>query len=160
MQSEIDHEQHMGSALLPTLPAQSTLPAAPAPQTEEWKSKPVMLLVEDNYINTLTIGRILKDVCIVEHAEGAVTALTMAAQKRYDVILMDINLGAGMTGVEAVEVLRRMPEYSTVPIAAVTGYTFPEDKAKFLSQGFTHHLSKPFDREDILALAYELLQYR
>jgi PAS domain S-box-containing protein len=115
-------------------------------------AKPLVLLIEDNYINAKVIDRDLQDVCILEHAPSGAAALTMAALKSYDAILTDINLGAGINGTDVTASLRKNPIYFNAPIAAVTGYTSAEDKASFFKRGFTHFLPKPFDKEDIVEL--------
>jgi PAS domain S-box-containing protein len=111
-----------------------------------------LLLVEDNYINKDMTTIFLKGVCAIDYAETGEQAIELTKQKIYDVILMDINLGSGMNGVEATKAIRSLETYKNVPIVALTGFAMAGDREKFLSQGFTHYLCKPFDRQHLLQL--------
>jgi CheY-like chemotaxis protein len=90
--------------------------------------------------------------CSIDYAETGEQAIDLAKQKVYDVILMDINLGSGMNGVQATSTIRASENYKNVPIVALTGFAMAGDREKFLSQGFTHYLCKPFDRHHLLQL--------
>jgi len=111
-----------------------------------------VLLVEDNYINKDMTTIFLKGLCSIDYAETGEQAIDLAKQKVYDVILMDINLGSGMNGVQATSTIRASENYKNVPIVALTGFAMAGDREKFLSQGFTHYLCKPFDRHHLLQL--------
>jgi len=115
-------------------------------------SLPIALIVEDNPVNKDLTEFFLKKICQVEHAFDGLTALSMARSKQYSVILMDINLGAGKTGIEVTREIRKIPGYEKVPIIAVTGYTMVEDREKLLEEGCTHYLPKPFDQASLLNL--------
>ncbi len=121
------------------------------------KSLPLILLVEDNTVNKELTEFFLKKVCIVEYAANAADALAMVGRKQYSAILMDINLGYGMNGIEATEEIRKAPGYEKTPIIAVTGYTLAEDKAKLLAAGCTSHIAKPFDKQSLIKLIEETL---
>ena len=71
----------------------------------------------------------------VDPVSNGLDAIQYAGQKKYDAILMDINLGSGMDGLQATKEIRKMPDYESTPIVAVTGYTATSDKAKFLEEG-------------------------
>jgi CheY-like chemotaxis protein len=73
---------------------------------------------------------------------------------------MDINLGAGMNGIEATQEIRKIPGYQGTPIVAVTGYTMAGDRERILSQGLTYYLPKPFDRIEIVEIVASALSYR
>ncbi|MBI5809366.1 MAG: response regulator [Ignavibacteriales bacterium] len=113
--------------------------------TEE--SIPSILLVEDNPLNRDLIHRMLKNKAKVTDAEDGASAIAYAQKMRYDLVLMDINLGEGIDGVEAMYLIRRIPGYMKVPIIAVTAYVMQGDKERFLREGFDEYMSKPFTRE-------------
>lgn len=81
----------------------------------------------------------------------------MAEKKNYSAILADINLGFGMDGIEAINVIKKIKGYNTIPIIAVTAYALYGDREKFLNQGCTHYISKPFGKNDIVALVDKVL---
>lgn len=118
---------------------------------------PLVLLVEDNEINTEVVLNFLNKSCITDHAMSGEEALEMAAIKTYQIILMDINLGTGMDGVQASKEIRKIPGYEKTPIVAVTGYAMASEKKKFLAQGLNFHLSKPFSKDELIDLVNNIL---
>lgn len=120
------------------------------------RTPPHILLVEDNEINNDVVKLYLQGNYVIEFAVNGEEAIRKAKEKQYDVILMDINLGAGMNGVETTKELRKLESYKNIPIVALTGYAMRKDKEKFLSEGMTHYLAKPFDQESISALMSDI----
>ena len=111
-----------------------------------------VLLVEDNYINKDMTTIFLKGLCSIDYAETGEQAIELTKKKVYDLILMDINLGSGMNGVEATSIIRTAETYRDVPIVALTGFAMAGDRESFLAQGFSHYICKPFDRHHLLQL--------
>ena len=64
---------------------------------------------------------------------------------------MDVNLGRGMTGLDITKNLKQRPNYTNVPIIAITAFAMKGDKEEFLQAGFDHYLAKPFTREELRA---------
>lgn len=118
---------------------------------------PVVLLVEDNQINRNLIELFLKPRYIMDHAYEGKTAVQMARKRKYDAILMDINLGSGIDGTEATKMIRAIPGYENTPIIAVTGYTMIGDREQLLAEGCTHYIAKPFEKAAFLALVKEAI---
>lgn len=117
---------------------------------------PSILLVEDEPLNANIISLFLRDYYQIDNASSAVEAIEKAKTKKYDVILMDINL-KGMNGLEAVKVIRQKEEYRETPVVAVTAYAMPGDMKKFLNNGCTHYLPKPFTKRVIIELLDSIL---
>lgn len=115
-----------------------------------------VLLVEDRLESRELMQLFLRPVCKVDSAETAEQALRMVKQHDYDVILMDVNLGAGMDGLEVVRELRGMPRYHATPIAAVTAYAMKDDRDRCLAAGCDDYLSKPLNREALIDLVRRL----
>ncbi|MHC1707739.1 MAG: ATP-binding protein [Bacteroidales bacterium] len=116
-----------------------------------------VLIVEDNQVNMELTVMFLNGVCNTDRAKDGITAIKMSAIKKYDAILMDINLGPGMNGLEASMEIRKIPGYENTPIVAVTGYTLSGDREKMLQGGCTHYLPKPFDKKGIINIVKEIL---
>ena len=115
-----------------------------------------ILLVEDNVDTQHLLLELLEehfDVTVVGNANDAFEA---ASRAQFDFILMDIHLGEGPDGVTLLKQLRRLPEYRETPVVALTAYALPGDREKFLEQGFTAYMSKPFDVDELLELALQL----
>lgn len=113
---------------------------------------PSALLVEDNPINSEVTEIFLKGLCKVDGAQNGDKAIEMAKLKHYSLILMDINLGSGIDGVQTAKEIKKLPGYENVPFVALTGYAMSADKNNFLSEGFSHYLAKPFNKEDLIEL--------
>jgi PAS domain S-box-containing protein len=121
------------------------------------RALPRVLLVEDNIVNKELTEHFLRKDYKVDFAADGLTAIAMAKDQSYVIILMDINLGYGMNGIETTRELRKIPGYENTPVIAVTGYTMPDDKDHLLSEGCTHYIAKPFDQAAILAIMEEAL---
>lgn len=115
-----------------------------------------ILVAEDNEINQLVIGEMLKvfacHVTIVADGEQAVEAIQ---QQEFDLILMDCQMPV-MDGYEATAKIRQMPNCADLPIIALTADVMPADKARAAKVGFTAHLAKPID---MAKLAESLKKY-
>ena len=125
---------------------------------DKFSNKPSILLVEDNPVNASVIRAYLKDYASVDHFYDGSEGVAQCKVKLYDAVLMDINL-KGIDGVEALNLIRQISEhYSKIPVIAITAYAMSGDKEKFLSLGFTHYLSKPFQRSELLSLLSEIFE--
>ncbi len=139
-------------------PLDETGPAQGADlQRRVYHSKPEVLVVEDNQVNMELTTMFLKDVCTTDRAKDGLTAIKLAGAKKYDAILMDINLGPGMNGLEAATEIRKIEGYANTPIVAVTGYTMSGDREKMLQGGCSHYLPKPFDKKGIVKMVRDIL---
>jgi DNA-binding NtrC family response regulator len=80
-------------------------------------------------------------------APSGEAALRLVAQKRFDLILTDLNL-AGMTGIQLLtEILQTDP---TVAIVLITGYPSIESAIDATKRGVYQYLEKPVDRSRLL----------
>jgi CheY-like chemotaxis protein len=115
------------------------------------------LLVEDNSSSRALINRYLTGSFRVVEANDGLTGVTIASKEHFDLILMDINLGPGISGVEAMYQIRKIPGYIRVPIIAVTAYVMHGDRERFLNEGFDDYLAKPFTKEALVSLVEKQL---
>ncbi|MCX6286990.1 MAG: response regulator, partial [Bacteroidetes bacterium] len=116
-----------------------------------------ILLVEDNKINAELVKIYLSGKYDLDIASNAESAIKMAAETPYDVILMDINLGPGMDGIEATKVIKKIPGYADIPIIAVTGFTMAGMKEKIMNGGASYFLAKPFGKNVLVDLLVTVL---
>src|ERR1700694_2187814 len=82
-------------------------------------------------------------------AEDGQTSLTQAKRHHPDLVLMDLSL-PDMDGWEAVSHLRKMPEFRSTPIIAVTAHVSPREAERARAAGCTAHIGKPFDTGGVL----------
>jgi CheY-like chemotaxis protein len=104
-----------------------------------------VLLVDDIEINLEVASFMLGSFGIKpDMAKSGTEAVKMAADKRYDLILMD-HMMPGMDGVEAAGIIRQGGSSSATPIVALTANAVSEAKNMFLAKGFNGFLAKPMD---------------
>ncbi len=110
-----------------------------------------ILLVEDNDINRLYAGSILKMWgCPFETAENGEVGIEKYKNSHFDLILMDIQMPV-LDGFETTKVIRNWNnEKSLVPIIALTANATQRDIDKCISIGMNDCLTKPFTQEDLL----------
>jgi two-component system cell cycle response regulator DivK len=110
-----------------------------------------ILYVEDDLINALVMQKLLKTHFEVIHVPDGETCFSLLDKETFDLILMDINLGKGkMNGVEVMHQIKANPRTSSLRIISVTSYALPEDKERFLKEGFDAYIPKPVDRHLLL----------
>lgn len=115
-------------------------------------NKPKILYVEDDVIALSYVDKVLRVFYQVDTAYNANTALDLVNKNNYEAMLLDINLGKGIDGVELMQLIRKNEKYKKVPIVAVTAYAAESDRLEFLAKGFSHYLSKPFTSVDLRGL--------
>jgi len=108
-----------------------------------------ILLVEDTKETAQLVRNFLQSSASFDHASDAVSALQLVNQHNYDVILMDVNLGDGMSGIEISKVIKKIERYKSVPIIAVTAYAMKEEEMMLMASGFDSYLSKPFKKAEL-----------
>ena len=123
-----------------------------------FKDKPLLLLVEDNPLNMEVINIYLKNEYNITASQDGISALVVASQKNFDAVLMDINLGNGIDGIETMKRLRTIEHYRKIPIIAVTAYVMAGDREKFMEHGFDAYLPKPFTKEMVNKLLENVLR--
>jgi two-component system, cell cycle response regulator DivK len=92
---------------------------------------------------------------VIFAADGQI-CLTQAKLHHPDLILMDLSM-PDIDGWEAVAYLRKMPEFRTTPIIAVTAHVSPIEAERAMAIGCTAHIGKPFDTEFLLQEVARLL---
>ena len=139
---------------LPREPAQSDLPF---PGLDDPQSAPI-LLVEDNDVATRVVAHILRRGNYSAHCvSSGPAALELAARRRYDLILMDLQM-PGMDGFETSSHIRRLPGYASVPIIAVTANATEDYRLLCLREGMQGFVSKPVQSADLLAAVSSFLR--
>jgi PAS domain S-box-containing protein len=102
-----------------------------------------ILVVEDNEINQQVARELLEQAKFrVELANHGQEAIDKLALKRYDCVLMDVQMPV-MDGFTATSVLREDPEFEDLPILAMTANATVEDRQRCLEAGMNEHIAKP-----------------
>jgi len=111
---------------------------------------PKILLVEDNEISIKLTKQFLSKICKFDFAKDPATAIEMARIVKYDLILMDINLGNEVDGLQVAREIKKIQRYENIPIVAVTGYALKGDEERILKGGCTDYIKKPFDKATLI----------
>jgi CheY-like chemotaxis protein len=88
--------------------------------------------------------------------------IALARTHQPEVILMDINL-PGMSGIQALKILREDPATAHIPVLAISANAMPRDIRRGLDAGFFRYLTKPIkvnEFMDALDMALELAKKR
>lgn len=107
-----------------------------------------ILVVEDDapVRNLITTTLKAHEYRFVTAADGA-TAVMEAASHNPDIILLDL----GLPDIDGVEVIRRIRNWSNVPIIVISARSEDSDKIDALDAGADDYLTKPFSVEELLA---------
>lgn len=128
------------------------------PQNSDQFKQTSILLVEDNDINRLYAGSILKMWgCYFETAENGVVALEKIRNQAFDLVLMDIQMPV-MDGFETTKAIRKGdPKHSRVPIIALTANATKKDFERCLAAGMNDCIPKPFTQDDLFKVLSKYL---
>lgn len=128
--------QHMVDQAEYTLVAQA--------EVEEDAPQRTVLYIEDNPANLKLVEQLIArrpDMRLLSAINGHL-GIEMARTSQPDVILMDINL-PGMSGIEALKILRENPSTAHIPVIALTANAMERDIERGLQAGFFLYLTKP-----------------
>ena len=112
-----------------------------------------VLLAEDSLANQkLAIGLLKRWGHTVTVANNGKEAVTLASQRTFDLILMDVQMPV-MDGMEATALIqqRQAQTGQRVPIIAMTAHAMKGDKERCLAAGMDAYVSKPVRPNDLLA---------
>lgn len=91
-----------------------------------------------------------------ELAHDGLTALQMIAERRPDLVLMDVMMPR-MNGLEACRKLKEDPETRDLPVVLLTAKAHDADKSSGLGAGADAYLAKPFDNAQLLSIVERFL---
>jgi len=83
----------------------------------------------------------------VTEAESGTRALTAAAAKEHDVILLDL----GLPDISGLDVIRGVRAYASTPIVVLSARTATAEKVAALDLGADDFVTKPFSIDELLA---------
>jgi PAS domain S-box-containing protein len=135
----------LSSVAAPRLEAE-TAPPAPMAQTQARQGAPLrtLLYVEDNPANLKLVEQLIArrpTLRLLSALDGNM-GIQLARANQPEVILMDINL-PGISGIEALKILREDTATSHIPVLALSANAMPRDIERGLEAGFFSYLTKP-----------------
>jgi PAS domain S-box-containing protein len=149
------------SAAAPQLKIQSGEAEVPVrPQLPAGTPQRTLLYVEDNPANMNLIEQLIArrpDMRLLTAVNGTL-GIEIARATRPQVILMDINL-PGISGIEALKILREDPATAHIPVVALSANAMPRDIAKAMEAGFFRYLTKPIKVKEFMDTLNAALEF-
>ncbi|MET0123457.1 MAG: ATP-binding protein, partial [Candidatus Thiodiazotropha sp. 6PLUC9] len=112
-----------------------------------------ILVVDDSNVNLMLAKTLLiNEGANVVAEKSAVDAMKTIAGKRFDLILLDLEMPV-MSGIEAAKELRKENSATEkTPIIAVTAHVLPEKRLEVADAGMNDMLAKPYLPEQLYAI--------
>ena len=124
------------------------VPRATPPQGTQLHT---LLYVEDNPANLELVEQLIgrrSDLRLLSAVDGKL-GVALARAELPEVILMDLNL-PGISGHEALAILRQDPATARIPVIALSANAMPRDIEKGLEAGFFSYLTKPIKVDEFM----------
>ena len=119
--------------------------------------KPTIIIIEDeksicNFMETTLNAHDYKVICASTGQEG----LSIIASCLPDVILLDL----GLPDMDGLDLIRRVREWSMIPIIVISARTKEQEKVLALDNGCDDYITKPFGTSELLARIRTALRHR
>lgn len=118
-----------------------------------------VLIIDDDSEIRAYIRSILESRYIVYEADNGLTGLQKAKEKQPDLIICDVMM-PGLNGIELCSTIKQDQQLSHIPMILLTASSSAENKIKGLESGADDYISKPFDKDVLIARIANLLQNR
>ncbi len=109
-----------------------------------------ILVVEDNTETQLIIKVNLRDIYDVELTDNIDDAISLIKNNNFDLVLLDINLGNSDDGRDVLNMIKKEPDYSNLPVIIITAYDIDDDEKDLLMKLSCDYLEKPLDKKVLL----------
>ena len=112
----------------------------------------LILVVDDTEFNRTLITAMLRQAGFrrIQHAVDGIDALQKIGDELPDLVILDIVM-PGLDGFEVCRHLRAEPRFSDLPVLVQTALSNTEDRNKAFQLGTTDLITKPIDRNELLA---------
>ena len=121
------------------------------------KEKLKILVVEDDKSIIRKIYKVLKDKFNIDFVIDGESAIEKARSNKYCMILMDLHLDKGISGLQTTKLIKNMSAYQNIPVIAMT-----EEEREYFKEAsdtklFDGLLYKPFELAFLIALVQNIL---
>lgn len=120
-------------------------------------SKGNILIIDDSEMSGLLAKTFLRKSYNAVYVTDTRKAIEMMKSNEYHVILLDLDLGAGIRGEDVLQEIRQIEGYVKTPVIALTGFSGNNENITLLKLGFNGYMSKPYTKKELLDVLEELL---
>lgn len=112
------------------------------------RSRKPILLVEDDYVDVMTVKRALReinlqnDLVVAENGEQALDYLEDPSNERPSIILLDLNMPR-MNGIEFLQVVKQHEQHKIIPIIVLTTSSQEKDRVESFKMSVAGYMTKP-----------------
>jgi len=126
--------------------------------THDDRSRPSILVVDDESIVRRSVERVLRDEpYAVDFAASAEQALELIGRQAYDLVITDLM----MPGLSGLDLLRRLEQSGRPPgVIMITGYATIKTAMEALRLGAFEYIAKPFSRQELQGAVLRALRNR
>ena len=112
-----------------------------------------ILVADDDVRNIFSLTKALElhNVAVVAAMDGREALNKLEENPDVNAVLMDIMMPE-MDGYEAMQAIRKKPQYRNLPIIAITAKAMTGDREKCIRAGASDYISKPVDIDQLLSL--------
>lgn len=136
----------------------ATIPNFESPPTVKRER---ILVVDDEPCNRKVLGKLLGDLGHdSQEANSSADALARVEEEDFDLVLLDIQMPPGMSGLDCLEKLREKYDATTLPIIMVTATDSSEQIVAAFERGANDYVNKPIDPKVTLARIETQLKLR
>ena len=121
------------------------------------KAMPSLLIVEDNPELSLFYKEILSGHFDCFFASDGLQGLKLAKSRQFDLVVSDIMM-PGLDGFGFRKNLREIPSYAVTPFILVSAKSLTRDKIEGFGLGVDDFISKPFNKDELVARLKALLE--
>ncbi|MEG4018681.1 MULTISPECIES: HAMP domain-containing protein [unclassified Microcoleus] len=122
-------------------------------QTDSTLAGKKVLIVDDDVRNifalTSMLERHLMQIVFAENGREGIAQLQNTPD--INIVLMDVMMPE-MDGYETMEAIRKMPQFGSLPMIALTAKAMKGDREKCIEAGASDYITKPVDTEQLLSL--------
>ncbi|MBD3181674.1 response regulator [Candidatus Poribacteria bacterium] len=128
------------------------------------RSNRMVLLVEDDKIDAMTVKRAFSDLSIlnpievVGNGEEALSYLKKPGNKKPSIILLDLNMPR-MNGIEFLKVVKQEEKLKKIPVVVLTTSRADQDKDESFDLGAAGYMVKPVDYNKFVDIVKTIYKY-
>jgi CheY-like chemotaxis protein len=121
------------------------------------RSRKPILLIEDDYVDVLTVKRALKEInvqnelVVAENGEKALEYLDDPENERPGIILLDLNMPR-MNGIEFLEVVKTNEKHKIIPVIVLTTSSQEKDRVESFKLSVAGYMTKPVIYEEFVGV--------